>query len=273
MTMRKVFPWVLIICFLLIVLLVFWPGDLRKEESMESVPKRLTAHTPGIAASSDSNRPDIPSFPSARTVASMEDPPIPTAIPASTPSPAGVLAVRLVDALGDPIPNGVIEIASRTYRSATSQFLIRDVAERTCAIQARAQGYQSTTDMVQIPTEDWQTIPLEYLCSYEIVVYSDRKQKSPVLGADVFVWEGPPVRRPVGTEAVPSVYLASWEPDQLRLHRDENGIHVVDVDSYQSASRLYDTDPEPGDTVLGVGGLMWRSGDQAKIPPAFPIRP
>ncbi|MFH1739299.1 MAG: hypothetical protein ABIH23_09865, partial [bacterium] len=55
----------------------------------------------------------------------------PTEMPTSTPTaiPAGVLAVRLVDALGDPIPNGVIEFASQTYESASSEFLIRNVTE------------------------------------------------------------------------------------------------------------------------------------------------
>ncbi|HQP99282.1 MAG TPA: hypothetical protein PLY86_12560, partial [bacterium] len=122
--------------------------------------------------------------------------PTPTVVPTPALPPEGVLAVRLVDALGDSIPNGIIEIASRTYESATSEFLIRDVSEGTYMIQARAEGYQSTTSTVQIPTEDWQAITLEYLCSFEIFVHSDLEQTLPVSGVELSLVEGPKPPRP-----------------------------------------------------------------------------
>ena len=132
----------------------------------------------------------------AATAAATPLPALPTPVPTPTAMPEGVLAVRLVDALGDPIPNGIIELASKTYESVTSEFLIRDVSAGIYAIQARAEGYQGTTSTVHIPTEDCQVITLEYLCSFEIFVHSDREQKIPVSGVEFSLIEGPKPPRP-----------------------------------------------------------------------------
>ncbi|HQQ01063.1 MAG TPA: hypothetical protein PLY86_21615, partial [bacterium] len=120
--------------------------------------------------------------------------PAPIAIPTPTAPPEGVLAIRLVDALGDSIPNGIIELASQTYESAHSEFLVRDVSAGTYTLSARADGYQAATQTVEVPAERSIVVTLEYLCTFEITVLDNNK--APAAGAQVSLMEGAKVPRP-----------------------------------------------------------------------------
>ncbi|HPA47585.1 MAG TPA: PEGA domain-containing protein, partial [bacterium] len=252
----------IVLCVVLLVLLVvLWPGG--KDQPATVTPGKIEGLSRRIAT---------PTAPSGAEL-------IPTSAPseqhtiAKSHSTQKSLHVSIADAIGDSVSSGQVKIGTAEYSFINGHLEIAEIESGTHTLRISADGYNSATKTVSIPDEQDVAVTLEYLCSFEIIVYSDREQKSPVQGADVLVWEGPRVRRPVGTEAAPNVYMASFESDRLRLHRDENGIHVVDVDSYQSASGLYDSDPEPGDTILGVGGLMWQLGEQSKTPPTFPVRP
>ena len=209
--------------------------------------------------------------------------PTPTPVLPEMPSEP-VLAVRLIDALGDPIPNGVIEIASKTYQSASSEFIIRDVSEGTHTFVARADGHFSATETVQIPADEWKTVTLEYKCEFEVQV-SD-KNGGPVEGAEVFLYEAIRVPRPVADSLGISVARGTYRQDGpgvvwktrgitaaggLTLRRRENRVLVaaitgapaffhVDYENYVDAL----TDAQKGDEVTGLTASSETPGDTPK---------
>lgn len=197
--------------------------------------------------------------------------PTPEEHPSPAPAPTlpempsePVLAVRLVDALGEPIPNGVIEIASQTYESAWSEFTIHNVTEGTHTLLAHADGYFSATETVDVPADEWKTVTLEYACGFEIEVRDKPEGGGPVEGAEVLLYEGPPVPRPVRNSLT---FVHKWNErdnrvvEKATLRRDGGQIRVVQADGRVTQGGLCS-----GDVVTGFASLSQGSDGLPEAP-------
>ncbi|MFH1740813.1 MAG: carboxypeptidase regulatory-like domain-containing protein [bacterium] len=252
--------WVVCISVLVVLLLLFLPWG-RVEEDV-----RLPESS-GVVSDSETLSPTTTPTHTVNLAPPLSEPseaqPAETEIAREIPSP-GSLHIRIVDAIGDPIAIGQVAVDGREFSFSGGELDIFGLEPGKCTMVASADGYDSATRTINVPANEDVVITLEYLCSFEIGVYSSQKFVSPIAGAEVIVWNGLPVRRPVGHEAAPNVYLVPDEADLVRLHRDESGIHVIGVESY-SGIRPDDFDPEAGDLVVGISGNMWRPGDQTTI--------
>jgi len=115
--------------------------------------------------------------------------------PTETPVPAPKNAIRLVDALGDPVPGAVLNIDGAERQSPNAEFSLDDLSEGTHTIAASAPGFLPVEQSISIPVAEPLVITMEYECAFEILV--EDKDSAPVPGADVLLYEGYPVPRPV----------------------------------------------------------------------------
>lgn len=157
--------------------------------------------------------------------------------------------IDLVDALGDPIPNGILKIASQTFRSTSSKGQIRNLEKGNFTLIASAEGYREVTAGIQVPDAIPSQIQLEYLCNFEIAVQKGFEGKFPYAGAEVSLYEGMPVQRPVQN----SMHLqdASNDPEHAILHleRRERKIQVTDMSKVSWSVESVRTDREQWDDV------------------------
>ncbi|MFH1743879.1 MAG: hypothetical protein ABIH23_33150 [bacterium] len=205
----------------------------------------------------------------------------PTAIPVPTPTIArefppvpGQLHINITDAMGDPIQSGNIQINEKNYGFVDGHLEIPELSAGIHALAASAEGYESATKTIEIPETRETTITLEYLCSFEVLVESGKeKGGSPVEGAEVLIWKGPSVQRPVGrmtTLKSPMSYDIG-DTNEIRVQWEQNGLRVVGVSGYREQG--YKSEPGevikplPGDLIVGISGRMWRQGDRTGISP------
>ena len=196
--------------------------------------------------------------------------------PAQSTQTAGseALQLRLVDALGDPIPNGLIEIAGSVHHATQETLTLFNLSPGAHTLIAHANGYESVEKAVSIPAPTPIAITLEYLCTFVVEVHDKKEEGKPVEGAEVIVWEGPAVQRPVPKTATVIVSDSSFGHSGARrypvqLQRDGDTIRVVRADGFRgesihTASRK--TAPQIGDIVVGIDGSMWRPGDRHQLP-------
>ncbi|MFH1742932.1 MAG: carboxypeptidase-like regulatory domain-containing protein, partial [bacterium] len=195
-----------------------------------------------------------------------------TEVPTPTAIPARVLAVRLVDALGDPIPNGMIEFASQTYKSASSEFLIRDVTEGAYSLAAKAEGYESASETVEVPAEEPVTITLEYLCSFDIEIVDRANNDAPLEGAEVIVWQGPQIVRPIPETVSFNTYDITNNDDRhgtIVVRRTSDDLRVQRSLKYglgQEVNFEGWKNPTAGDVLVALSGTCWRLDDHNVFP-------
>ncbi len=186
-----------------------------------------------------------------------------------------LLQLRLVDALGDSIPNGRIEIAGLVHHATQETLTIPNLSSGAHTLIAHAAGYTSAEKSVTLPAPAPVDITLEYLCTFEVEVYDKQQDGKPVEGVEVILWEGPAVQRPVPNTATVIVSDSSLGHSGARrypvqLQRDGDTIRVVQAGGFRDESLRRDsmkqTAPQVGDIVVGIDGSMWRPGDRHQLP-------
>ncbi len=183
---------------------------------------------------------DVETVTGSNNIASPSRPPLreaPETVPATLPiRPAtGTTVIHLVDALGDPIPNGRITLASRTYESAWSDFEIKDVTQGTHTLVAEADGYFSATETVGLPASEPVELMLEYKCAFEIEV-TDKNGK-PAPGCEVSLLEGRAVPRPVSKSLVVVTRKNPLGDGTITLQRQNGKLYVADIKGAQGPVR------------------------------------
>ncbi|MFH1743824.1 MAG: hypothetical protein ABIH23_32870, partial [bacterium] len=252
----------LVVCAVVVTLLILLlDGDQPLDEPAKAVQVGVEDGTVSFAEETLHAGDEIVAY-ADRSVTNLCSPvPSPTETPAVTPEPTalppGDLAVRLVDALGEAIPNGVVEVTGKTFESAWSEFVIHDVTPGTYTVAAQADGYHSATETVQVPAEDWETITLEYLC--EFVVEAQDENGNPVQGAQVSLFEGAAVQRPVRDSLTVVTWKDAIGEGSVTLRRRGREICVDSIEGAQSLimgagdageeKRYY----ARGDVVVGLG--------------------
>ncbi len=194
-----------------------------------------------------SDPPDVSTFADDR----VEDP---------TPTPVldpNLLSIHVVDALGDSIQNARVEVAGKIHDSTNGLFSIPGLDEGAQTVTASAEGYASVQKKVQLPSHEVVEIPLEYTCSFEITVLNSPEGGVPVTGAEVKIWEGPEVPRPVGdslTVRRRNILWDAWD-DSIVLRREDGRIRVTDTvgeGRFRFETHPGSPIPRKGDTITGL---------------------
>ncbi len=184
---------------------------------------------------------------------------------------SNALTVRVIDALGDLISDATVEIAGTIYDASSGRISIEDLSEGAQIITAYADGYTSSSKKVQVPTRETMDIELEYTCSFVIAVFDKKEGGRPVSGAEVTIYEGPKVERPVRKV----ITLETGNPNDpresavCRVRRDGDEIKVISTERtltprHELPSK--ETNPMKGDSIIGFCGSMWRAGEFTHYP-------
>ncbi len=185
--------------------------------------------------------------------------------------------IRLVNALDDPIPNGRITLASRTYESAWSDFEIKEVTQGTHTLVAEAEGYFSATETVSLPAKQPVEMILEYKCAFEIEVRQGSTEGAPVEGATVVLYGGPrpprPVKRslsvtnwrnPRGGELTGSLMLECTE-DEIVVSRALGRQPSQDYTNAKGDTFQREVTVQSQDLVVGLRPMEHRKTDLVEI--------
>ena len=204
----------------------------------------------------------------------------PTPTPTPTPKivdalPSSMLHVRIVDALGDYIPNATLEIDGNIHDAPGGQLSVEGLPDGEYTLTAHAAGYETVERTVTLPAPELLDIPLEYLCSFWIEVHAERESASPVAGATVELYEGIEILRPVRdsvTVCVPDFSEVRRRCDVV-LRRGPDGVRVVRANRFGGSTfqdREFDgigqSNPMVGDRLAGLSGAMWEAGEVTRDP-------
>ena len=178
---------------LLIAVIVWMPRNETGTTNVSSEPERVTdaggggaapavvkEASPALAAAQQAAAPppvdgiaprmQLPAVPGAPQIA-MEAENVPE--PEDAP-PQGVLQVRIVDALGEPVANAGIEIGGGKHKAPGGEISVDVLPQQPLALTAFADGYESVQQTIDSPAGRSITVELEYLCAFEVFVYRSR---------------------------------------------------------------------------------------------------
>ena len=178
------------------------------------------------------------------------------------------LTVDIVDALGDPITEGEIQInegPSFSFKDGKTRLTCR--LNEPCTLAARAEGYRCATQTVE-SLQNQTKIVMEYFSSFSVRVFDAvGGNNNPVQNAEVVLWKGKNVIRPVQTSINLDFGYNDARPAQLFMQND--GISVKRITRREMD---YIDPPFPnsggfstintGSLILGMGGCMWRKNDR-----------
>lgn len=183
------------------------------------------------------------------------------------------LRIRIADALGEPIPKGVISLNGKAQLFYGGLSICQDVPQATCELAASAEGYSSATATVDpSKTRDY-SFTLEYVSSHAVTVYSEYDDsnrralptfKKPCGGADVFLWRGAvPPRPPANNTSVIVGILFSNDACQAAIVRTPGNVQFASIPrklSNSPTTRMAAGEylrPLSGDIITGVDLLNW----------------
>ncbi len=215
-------------------------GAVEFEDQTVHAGEKITADPNGITTNQTAN-PEPEATPAQALVTAATEPTtLQTLI-------SDALEVRVVDALGDLISDATLEIAGTIYDASSGRISIEDLSEGTQVVTAHAEGYTSSSKTIDIPARETVDIELEYTCSFVITVLDNPEEGKPVAGAEVKLWEGPEVPRPVGRTLTIKIHNNFWDnwDGAIVLRRKGGKIQVTDslgsVDSRFMDRSLKDT--------------------------------
>ncbi|MFH1740812.1 MAG: hypothetical protein ABIH23_17535 [bacterium] len=278
----RVIVWIVLLATLVVLLLLFLPWGSVDQEDSSPVPGTVKSDVevplgaPAALRSADLPPPTAASPESYATTPTNAHYRLSTQVSESSIQPqASALRFRIVDALGDPIRAGHIEIDNKPRSFANGQLFVPSLSAGSHLAVCEADGYAAATETVKVPSDDEIVFMLEYLCRFDLVTYLGEEMRRPVEGAEIILWKGPSIRRPVGSTTTFPYLTKRWNRVRVDLRRDEDGIRVThagdNAPSVSSATPLGLNDLEKGDTILGISGCMWRTGDSPRRQPISDI--
>ncbi|MFH1742182.1 MAG: hypothetical protein ABIH23_24525, partial [bacterium] len=263
----------------LVLLLVFWPGRKERRAAIEEITSGSA--TPAIVPDSTAAPTILPAPSSsprpAHTPAQIVSvtPAEQDAFPASNPTQKS-LQVSIVDALGDPIVSGQLRVGGQEYQFTGGQISVSVPGEGQQNLVVEAEGYESATKNINLAECDAVSFVLEYLCSFEIVVHDRPGSTNPAPGAEVLLWEGVSVQRPIPHSAVLAQSDLLQPSTCVHLQLTDNIIEVQNVEKKDYLLLISDNmKPKTakelprlsaGDRILGLGGCMVRADQTARYP-------
>ncbi len=176
------------------------------------------------------------------------------------------LQILVTDALGDPIQKGSIKINDENFSFKHGRAVIQDTIQNPVTIAANANGYFSVSKTIEdISTDDPVELVMEYKCSIDVEVHTKNKQT--MAGAEVTLYRGLEVDRPVPEKAQIHYNYVNVDFEQAAVQYKDDGIHVLQtsekklqIPPYNQVSGL-----TPGDIILGIDYCMWNPGDTRHV--------
>lgn len=161
------------------------------------------------------------------------------------------------DALGDPIPNGVVSCGTESFNFRHGKITIPKPNTDELLLQVRADGYQQIDQKISFVSSSIQIVEMEYLTDYEIQVLNQNKE-TPVPNALVKIWKAESAERPVKNEG--SIIVGSNHPP-LHFKKQDQDIVFTEVASVDSFMINIHHDgravPTKGDKLLNLGSCSW----------------
>ncbi len=184
------------------------------------------------------------------------------------------LNVNIVDAWGDPVPEARLKIGDENYPASDGAVIVPQLTAGEYTLTANAPGFETKEKTVTLPDRTNVEITLEYLCSFDIRVTSFFPEiDSSVEGAEVTIWKGPQVQRPLPqTFAIqydrPTSHRNTWVA--LHLQPEEEGLRIVRAVMPEDPGQEFGWNgdripPEQGDLIVGMTCSMWQQGDRSEI--------
>ena len=201
-----------------------------------------------------------------RSIALMTATPMPSPTPAvalaeSKPTPkASIYEIHITDANGDPISSGTVSIDGERYEFSNGVLNIKDIQPGQYSATAAADGYQDTTETITLNENKAASIVMEYLCSFEIVLHQGPMEKTPVEDAEVVLWKGPKLTRPIKNSISLPIQESRAVHTPATVVKNENDITIA---SLKPISGIYEDAPAQGDRIVGVENNMLDSFEPA----------
>ncbi len=192
--------------------------------------------------------------------------------PVAAPSQFEHVRIRIVDALGDAVRSGAIDLNQKTFNFTDGELNVFDIPNGAYQLVCNADNYASATNTIQISADNREAlITLEYLCDYHINVFfgNEDEFQRPVSGAEVYLYKGPVVQRPLSVSA--RIPYMTWRGTRNYAHIKRNDdIKVVGIDSgvvgAQDANSMGASDFYINDKIAGISGCMWHSNSRIHFP-------
>ena len=225
-----------------------------------SSPTPLSANTKKLSSGSNASLPDTSSTVSASVSPAKQTKETNLAEPsAQSPSAESDIQIHIVDALGDPVHKGLVQLngKSKEFNNGEVRFNLVPPGRRQVIVSA--EGYQSVTKELNSPSQENVSIALEYLYSFACSVEREIGQDNwrPVPGAEVFVYPGPRVERPVNNTVTVSTIDINFNIVQTKIARNKDNFVVTNSPAILNSR---DVRNSIGDRVTGFYGFDYEHG-------------
>ena len=169
----------------------------------------------------------------------------------NSPAAESSIQIRIVDALGDPIQKGIVQINGQTKEFTDGEIRIDHVPPGQHQITASSDGYQSVAKEQNFPSQENVTVEMEYLNSFECKVVRKVGQDNlrPISGAEVFVYPGPKIVRPVNNNITIPVHTVNQGIAQIQITRNKDNNFFIT--NSPAILNMMDMRKSIGDQVIG----------------------
>jgi hypothetical protein len=175
--------------------------------------------------------------------------------------------ILITDALGDPIPAGVIELNQEKYPFKNGRVSIQNATTGSFPITASADGYFPLSKTVNVDDGTEMELEMEYTCSFEIEVYLDKERTQPASNAEVTLYRSEEAERPVPETSRLYYNYVNVDFEDATVQYRQDGIHIL-----QTSEKKLRFPPlnnrsglQVGDVILGIDTCMWNAGDHRQI--------
>lgn len=169
---------------------------------------------------------------------------------------------RISDLMGEPIQSGTITIKDHSYPFKDGKITLDTIVDNPVCLVAGADGYQCATKTIDLKQESKVEFNLDYLCSFDIVVYSDAAHliKTPSAEVDIYLSDLAP--RPLLQNQQCLLWNNQHEDKGLyEVSYSQNSIEIPKIlEKVYPYETLNDpvrggwsVSPKPGDEIIKVG--------------------
>ncbi len=198
--------------------------------------------------------------------------------PAVTPTTTPVspeFRVAIVDAIGDPIPGGTLVGDGSEYVFQAGTCTLPINSSGRYEMTAHAPGYATASATIRDLTGTSNMIVLEYLHPLQFAVYDDPKTKVPVPNAEILLWKGPSVQRPIFNETSLSIHTMGGDY-KATFQESEGSFQLIGIsDTSDSNSDLSDRNdiPHLGDRLIALSSCELAKDEILQYPLRAPFLP
>lgn len=256
-----VFCAVVVLILICIAVFYFWP----ESKQTNIVPNEIIETNPtDISGTQDSV---------AQTLSDVTEAEKDSPIPQNTPTKVSIstgLQIKIVDAIGDPIPGGILDCDGTEYSFQNGVCTITPAIKGRHSLTVRADGYETVSKDIDVKEEESLTVTMEYLISLQFVVYNDPEMRKPISDAEIVLWKGPSVQRPIFKETSLNMHSFTGGDYKITFQEKDGTFHIIGVNANSSDQKEI---PQPGDRLTGVSAFALEKDDTLNFPLKLPRLP